>query len=156
MKSEIKHFNIRVYALIFDGPGKILLSDEFQLNTKMSKFPGGGLQFGEGTLECLHREMKEEFGQDVEILKHYYTTDFYQKALFYEDQQLISIYYLCRFTGLLKFKISTKPFDFEREENGSQSFRWVELSSLNIEKELSFPIDRQVARMLVRDKLLSK
>src|SRR5664279_6134631 len=90
MKSEIKHFNIRVYALILDGRGKILLSDEFQQNTRMCKFPGGGLQFGEGTLQCLHREMMEEFGQDVEILRHYYTTDFYQKALFYEDQQLIS------------------------------------------------------------------
>jgi len=150
MQSEIKHFNIRVYALILDGRGKILLSDEFQQNTRMCKFPGGGLQFGEGTLECLHREMMEEFGQDVEILRHYYTTDFYQKALFYEDQQLISIYYLCRFTEVPGFKISAVPFDFETEENGSQSFRWVELSSINIEKDISFPIDQHVARMLAR------
>jgi ADP-ribose pyrophosphatase YjhB (NUDIX family) len=128
-----------------------LLSDELQLDTRMSKFPGGGLQFGEGTLECLHREMIEEFGQDVEILKHYYTTDFYQKALFYDDHQLISIYYLCRFTETPKFKISTIPFDFKTEENGSQSFRWVELSALNIEKDLSFPVDQHVARMLVKE-----
>ena len=52
MQSEIKHFNIRVYALIFDGHGNVLLSDEVQLNNRMSKFPGGGLEFGEGTLEC--------------------------------------------------------------------------------------------------------
>jgi len=148
MQNEIKQFNIRVYALILDGCGKILLSDEFQQNRRMCKFPGGGLQFGEGTIECLHREMMEEFGQDVEILRHYYTTDFYQKALFYEDQQLISIYYLCRFTEAPGFKISVVPFDFEREENGSQSFRWVELSSINIEKDISFPIDQHVARML--------
>jgi 8-oxo-dGTP diphosphatase len=156
MQTEIKYFNIRVYALIFDDLGKVLLSDEFQLNTRMSKFPGGGLQFGEGTLECLHREMMEEFGQDVEILKHYYTTDFYQKALFYEDQQLISIYYLCRFIEPPKFKISYRPFDFDKEVNGSQSFRWSELSLMNIEKEISFPIDQYVSRMLVKDRELKK
>jgi 8-oxo-dGTP diphosphatase len=154
MKNEIRHFNIRVYALIFKAPGMILLSDEVQLNTRMTKFPGGGLQFGEGTLDCLHREMREEFGQDVEILKHYYTTDFYQKALFYEDHQLISIYYLCRFTQAPKFKISTKPFDFETDENGNQSFRWVDLAQLNIEKDLSFPIDRYVAQLLIKDKVM--
>lgn len=156
MQNKINHFNIRVYALIFDSQGRILLSDEVQLDTRMSKFPGGGLQFGEGTLECLHREMIEEFGQDVEILKHYYTTDFYQKALFYEDHQLISIYYLCRFTEALKFKISSKPFDFDSEENGNQSFRWAELSSLDFEKDLSFPIDQHVARMLIADRKLNK
>jgi 8-oxo-dGTP diphosphatase len=156
MQSELKHFNIRVYALIFKSPGIVMLSDEVQLNTRMSKFPGGGLHFGEGTLECLHREMMEEFGQDVEILKHYYTTDFYQKALFYEDHQLISIYYLCRFIKPPKFKISSKPFDFDKKDNGRQSFRWVELSSLDIEKDLSFPIDQYVARMLVKDKEMNK
>src|SRR5664279_2504185 len=97
MENKIRQFNIRVYALIFDSEGRILLSDEFMQNTRMCKFPGGGLQFGEGTHDCLHREMMEEFGQDVDILRHYYTTDFYQKALFFEDQQLISIYYVCRF-----------------------------------------------------------
>jgi 8-oxo-dGTP diphosphatase len=156
MQNEIKHFNIRIYALIFDRKGKVLLSDEFQLNKRMSKFPGGGLEFGEGTIECLHREMMEEFGQDVEILRHYYTTDFYQKALFFEDQQLISIYYICRFREVPKFKVSTDPFDFESEVNGSMSFRWVELAALNIERDLSFPIDQYVARMLVNDQEQNK
>jgi 8-oxo-dGTP diphosphatase len=151
VESEIKHFNIRVYALIFADARRVLLSDELQLNTRMSKFPGGGLQFGEGTLDCLHREMMEEFGQDVEILKHFYTTDFYQKALFYEDQQLISIYYVCRFLDAPKFTISSRPFDFETDANGNQSFRWVELSSLDIEKDLSFPVDQHVARLLIKE-----
>ena len=151
MDSEIRHFNIRVYALIFDGLGKILLSDEYMQNTRMCKFPGGGLQFGEGTHDCLHREMMEEFGQDVEIVNHYYTTDFFQKALFYEDQQLISIYYICSFKEAPKFRISNIPFDFEREENGSQSFRWALLSAMDIEAEVSFPIDKHVARMLIKD-----
>jgi 8-oxo-dGTP diphosphatase len=151
MTSEIKHFNLRVYAIIFDVRGRVLLSDEHMLNTRMCKFPGGGLQFGEGIHDCLHREMMEEFGQDVDIIRHYYTTEFYQKALYFEDQQLISIYYICSFKETPKFRISSIPFDFEREENGSQSFRWALLSDMNIESELSFPIDKHVARMLLQD-----
>ena len=151
MENEIKHFNIRVYALIFDGNGKILLSDEFMLNTRMCKFPGGGLQFGEGIHDCLHREMMEEFGQDVDILRHYYTTDFYQKALFFEDQQLISIYYICKFREVPAFKISNIPYDFKKEENGSQSFRWADVDSPSLEAELSFPIDKYVAKLLLTE-----
>ena len=67
--------------------------------------------------------------------------------LFYPDQQLISIYYLARFTEAPRFKISQKPFDFEVLANESQSFRWAKISELS-ENDLSFPIDRYVLNML--------
>ena len=61
-------FTIRVYGLIFNERKEILLSDEFQLNTKMTKFPGGGLEFGEGTISCLEREFEEECkGRTVDL-----------------------------------------------------------------------------------------
>ena len=148
MSSTLKHFNIRVYAIILDGNDNILLSDEFRMNMRMTKFPGGGLQLGEGTLDCLHREMMEEFGQDVDVIRHFYTTDFFQKALFYEDHQLISIYYLCRFTEPVRFRVSDKPFDWEADKEGCQSFRWISIASLNPDEMLSFPIDRQAGRLL--------
>jgi 8-oxo-dGTP diphosphatase len=143
---EIKHFNLRVYALIMED-GNILLSDEFVHNMNMTKFPGGGLYFGEGPADCLKREAIEEFGQEIEIIEHYYTTHFYQHALFYDDQQLISIYYLARFAEAPRFKISQKAFDFEVLENESQSFRWAKIFELS-ENEMSFPIDRYVLNML--------
>jgi 8-oxo-dGTP diphosphatase len=143
---DIKHFNLRVYALIIQD-GHILLSDEYVHNMKMTKFPGGGLYFGEGPADCLKREAMEEFGQDIEIIGHFYTTHFFQNALFYPDQQLISIYYLARFPENPRFKISTRPFDFEILKEESQSFRWVEISQLS-ENDLSFPIDKFVLNML--------
>ena len=146
---EIKHFNLRVYALIiYDG--HILLSDEFVHDMKMTKFPGGGLYFGEGPADCLKREAIEEFGQEIEIVEHYYTTHFFQQALFYEDQQLISIYYLARFPEAPQFRISEKPFDFHELINESQSFRWARITELS-ENDLSFPVDRFVFGMLKSD-----
>lgn len=143
---EIKHFNIRVYALIIKD-GYILLSDEFVHDMKMTKFPGGGLYFGEGPADCLKREAIEEFGQEIEIIEHYYTTHFFQQALFFEDQQLISIYYLARFPEVPRFRISDKPFDFQVLKNESQSFRWAGITEL-LENELSFPVDRFVFNLL--------
>ena len=83
-------FIIRVYGIIRNEKNEVLISDEFQLGMKMTKFPGGGLHFGEGTLNCLRREFREECnGQEIVNPEHFYTTDFYQKALFYKNHQLI-------------------------------------------------------------------
>jgi ADP-ribose pyrophosphatase YjhB (NUDIX family) len=147
MAMTIDKFNIRVYGIIINERNEILLADEFALNTKMTKFPGGGMHFGEGTIDCIKREAVEEFGQKIEILEHFYTTDFFQPALFYTDMQLISIYFRVRFIDPIQFKISEKPFDFKEEINGSISFRWKPIKSLNSE-DLTFPIDRHVVNLL--------
>ena len=138
---------VRVYGLIINKDEEVLLSDEFQLGMKMTKFPGGGLEAGEGPANCIKREAIEEFGQEIEILSHFYTTDFFQKAMFFENHQLISIYYRIKFKEAPQFKISRKAFDFEEMVNGSQSFRWQSIKDLNIE-ELSFPIDKKVGLLL--------
>jgi len=140
-------FTIRVYGLIINPDNQVLISDEFQLGLKMTKFPGGGMNFGEGTIDCLKREMKEECNQEIENIRHFYTTDFFQKALFWEDHQLISIYYLASLVEPLQFQISDKPFDFPELKNGNQSFRWVSIDQLSPE-DLTFPIDKHVALLL--------
>ena len=144
---KINHINIRVYGLIINEKNEILLSDEYMLDRYMIKFPGGGLIPGEGTEDCLKREALEEFGEEIEILSHFYTTGFFQKALFYEDHQLISIYYRARLKNEPSFKISAQKFDFIGETNGNQSFRWAKIKNLN-EEELTFPIDRYVIKLL--------
>ena len=142
------NFTIRVYGIIINHKKEILISDEFQLGVKMTKFPGGGLDFGEGTIDCLKREFKEECnGQEIENIRHFYTTDFYQKALFYENTQLISIYFLADLQKPIQIKISKKTFDFEKMENGNQSFRWIKIKNLNID-EFTFPIDKFVVQKL--------
>ena len=147
MNKEIRHFNLRVYGILLNEKREVLLSDEFVLERFMTKFPGGGLKFGEGPEDCIKREAIEEFGQEIQIISHFYTTGFFQKALFYEDHQLISIYYKIRLKETPKFKISEKPFDFQEKINGNQSFRWIHPGRIDT-GELSFPIDRYVLKML--------
>ncbi len=141
-------FVIRVYGIVINNNSEVLLSDEFQMGLRMTKFPGGGLEFGEGTIDGLKREFREECnGQEIKDIQHFYTTDFFQKALFYENKQLISIYYLAKLSSPLKFKISKRPFDFQEEKNGNQSFRWIKIKSIN-EGDITFPIDKFVVSKL--------
>jgi len=147
-------FIIRVYGIVVNSKNEVLITDEFHLGMKMTKFPGGGLHFGEGLLDCLKREFKEECNdQEIKILKHFYTTDYFQKALFYKNHQLISIYYLVDLVPPLKFRISEKPFDFEEIKDGNQSFRWKNIIEMD-ENEFTFPIDRLVVKIL-KEKLRS-
>jgi len=124
-----------------------LVSDEYQLDTKMTKFPGGGLHLGEGTIDCLKREALEEFGQEIEVLEHFYTLDYYQPSMFYTQCQLLSIYYKAAFTGPLQFTISEQPFDFEEMKNGNISFRWKPLKDITPD-DMTLPVDKVVARKL--------
>jgi len=73
----IVHFNIRVYGLVLNDKNELLVTDEYCQNRYMTKFPGGGLEFGEGLIEGLQREFIEESGQAIEVISHFYTTDFF-------------------------------------------------------------------------------
>ena len=141
------NFNIRVYGLLFNEQGDVLVSDEERFGNRFTKFPGGGLEFGEGLTDCLKREYIEELNQRVEILEHFYTTDFYQKSAFDNQNQLISIYYIVKPIGGVNFKISTTPFDFDVKSSDLQSFRFVSIKTLS-ENNFTFPIDKHVARLI--------
>jgi 8-oxo-dGTP diphosphatase len=146
-QSAIKQFNIRVYGVFINDLNQVLLADEKRFETKMTKFPGGGLQFGEGTIDCLKREAIEEFGQEIEVVRHLYTTDFFQQAMFFNDQQLISVYYYARFPEPEKFRISQIPFDFQNYNDEMLAFRYKSINEIEIE-ELTFPIDQYVLKLL--------
>ena len=141
-------FNIRVYAILINEKNEVLITDEFRFGKEMTKFPGGGLIWGEGILDCLKRECMEELGCEIEVVRHFYTTDFFQAAAFYEKQQLISIYYLVKNTT--PFTPALKGAGVGAKTEGDQSFRWILVSKLNAE-EFTFPIDKKVATMLINE-----
>lgn len=138
-------FVIRVYGIGINDD-HLLVVDEFWFDTLMTKFPGGGLEYGEGTIECLKRECMEEFGQEVEILGHFFTTDFFQETRFLPGKQLISIYYLMSVKNPKAIPASREKFDFERME-GAMSFRWISMEHLSPD-DFTLPIDKRVAEKL--------
>lgn len=140
-------FNIRVYGILINEKKEVLITDEFYSGLIFSKFPGGGLEFGEGTIDCLKREFMEELGVGVEVTGHFYTTDFFQVSAFNKQQQLISIYYLVKNTSPLLIEIKDKKFDFEERVEGAQTFRWIPVKKLSAE-EFMFPVDKKVSLLL--------
>ena len=142
-----KNFNVRVYGILIEN-GCVLVSDEYIKKNKITKFPGGGLEFGEGIKDCLIREFKEELDLDVEITEHFYTTDFYVSSAFDPNSQVISIYYKVKSLSKATYKTTTEPHNYENKE-GAQSLRWIKLSELK-ENDFTLIIDRKVGEMLAK------
>lgn len=140
-------FNVRVYGILIQN-NSLLVSDEYIKRNKVTKLPGGGLEFGEGIKDCLVREFKEELDLDVEVSSHFYTTDFFVTSAFDTKSQVISIYYLVEPLGEIRCKISENPHDYEKKE-GAQSLRWINLNELK-DSDFTLIIDRKVGEMLVK------
>lgn len=144
-----KRFNIRVYGIVINDDSQLLVSDELVKGEKFTKFPGGGLEWGEGTRDCLKREFMEELNQEIEVLEHFYTTDYFQKSAYKDEDQLISIYYKVKLVGEVNFKAKTIPFDFPENVGSEYEVqRWVPLNSIYIE-DFRWPVDRIVATKLI-------
>ena len=149
---DIKRFNIRVYGLLINELNQLLLADEvFKNGHKATKFPGGGLELGEGLIDGLKREFREEADIDIVVKEHFYTTDFFQPSFFDNNSQIISVYYFCESAEWKKVKISDKKFDFEViPGKEAESFRWVKISELEKETDINLPIDSVVIKRLVK------
>lgn len=140
-------FNVRVYGILINEQDEVLVTDEFIKGKKFTKFPGGGLEYGEGTRACLQREWKEELNQNIEVENHFYTTDFFQLSAFGDDRQIISIYYKVKAISPFMVKFKTKAFEFDVLEEGAQIFRWIPLHHFDA-SSVTFPIDKIVADMI--------
>ncbi len=140
----MSYFNVRVYGLLVNEQDEILLSDEFEVGMYFTKFPGGGLEHGEGLIDGLKREFMEECNVEIEVLSHFYTTDFYEKSSF-NSSQVISVYYLVKTISPLNLNFKTKLFDFD--EGLAQSFRWKKISELQ-EEDVTFKTDKTVLTLL--------
>src|ERR687890_127636 len=106
-------FNVRVYGILINEKNQVLVSDEYIRGNYYTKFPGGGLEIGEGTRDCLKREFKEEMNLNVEVGDHNYSTDFYQRSAFNPDHQIVSIYYYVKALEPISAPLRTKEFDFD-------------------------------------------
>ncbi|RYY45203.1 MAG: NUDIX domain-containing protein [Chitinophagaceae bacterium] len=150
-------FNIRVYGILINDQNQVLVSDEYIRGNYYTKFCGGGLEFGEGTLDCLKREFIEEMNLRVEIESHLYTTDFYQQSAFNPNHQIISIYYKVKALEEISAPLRSTAFDFDADQlaaykktGETETFRFIEWEDFS-SASVSLPIDKIVAD-LVKEK----
>jgi 8-oxo-dGTP diphosphatase len=147
-------FNLRVYGVLINEKKQVLVSDELIRGSYITKFPGGGLEFGEGTRDCLKREFKEEMDLEVEIGEHIYTTDYFQLSAFNPEHQIISIYYFAKSLEAIKAPLRDKEFDFDEQQlkvysstGETETFRFINWDDFSAES-VTLPIDKIVASML--------
>lgn len=130
--------------MLINDRGEILISDEREYGMEFTKFPGGGLEFGEGLVDGLKREYIEECGLYVDVVRHIHTTDRFFKSAF-NNSQVVGVYYLVRCEAALDRRIGAYPFDFDSNTEPNQVFRWVGVNQLR-ESDLTFDMDRMAWR----------
>ena len=149
-------FTIRVYGILINEDSEVLVSDEYIRGNYYTKFPGGGLELGEGTRDCLKREFKEEMDLDIQVGEHLYTTDYYQESVFKAGDQVISIYYFVKPLEVINFQLTHSKFDFTEnqlkiynDKNEIETFRFIALKDFSPD-DVTLPIDKIVAEIIAK------
>ena len=137
-------FNLRVYALLINEKQEILLSDEYRFGKFFTKFPGGGVEHGEGIQDALFRELQEELHLEISGADFFYFNEFHQASAF-DQSNLVAFYYIVNIQKAavhLQEEGYTIPFEQEQELQ-----RWKAVQELQ-KDELTFPIDQKVLEKL--------
>lgn len=142
---QVTNFNLRVYGLLIHE-GNILITHEHREGLYMTKFPGGGLEKGEGLEDCLKREFLEEMNIEIDVDELFYVNDFLQISSFNPKDQLISFYYKVTAgkASIAKIHDLVKAESVDIKE---QRFEWIYLNDL-ISESFTFPIDKLVVNKL--------
>lgn len=140
----MSEFTVRVYGLIVNANNAILLSNERFKGIEFTKFPGGGLEFGEGTRDALIREIREELAVDCMVGEHVYTSDFFVESAFGKGVQVISVYY--------KVQLLSEPLleQIAMKTEAKEQFFWKNLSELD-ENTFTFPFDKYVFLNFIKE-----
>lgn len=136
----MKPFNIRIYGLLVEANQLLIIREPFA-GTIIDKFPGGGLEYGEGTIECLKREFKEELNLEIQVERHFYTQDFFLQSRFDPEEQIFMVYYKVSTPDIQQLKVLDP--DIEK-------LIWIDLDEIRPE-DLTLPTDQLVVKMLMEE-----
>lgn len=133
----MKPFNVRVYGLLVEQNQILIIREPFA-GTIIDKFPGGGLEYGEGLIDCLKREFIEELNLEIEVLEHFYTQDYFLQSRFDENEQILMIYYSVRANDISKLEVLDKDI---------RELIWINLDQLSTD-DLTLETDKLVVKMM--------
>ena len=140
----MNRFTQRTYGILINKKQEVLISDEFRFGRYFRKFPGGGVEKGEGILDALKREFKEELSLEIDSHEFLFFNDYFQQSSFDPNIQVTCFYYLVKCSGAQDLKLES--YEIPLTEDGEKQ-QWISINELNIET-LTFPIDRDALRTL--------
>lgn len=132
-------FNIRIYGLLIEQ-NRLLITKEPFVDELIYKFPGGGLEFGEGLHDCLIREFKEELNLDIEVVQHIFTQENFIQSAINPDDQVLMIYYQVKAKNFEDFKVKTSDI---------KELIWKDLDELKAE-DLTMPTEQKAVQELLK------
>jgi 8-oxo-dGTP diphosphatase len=132
----MKKFNVRVYGLLI-RENSVLALRETRFGLDFIKFPGGGLEWGEGVSACLQREFREELNIEIEVNELFHINDDFVQSFFNPHDQVLAIYHMVSTLNQRKVLPHTNdefPVWISIDESSDEIFH--------------FPIDKVVFRKL--------
>tara|TARA_B100001287_G_scaffold267435_1_gene262545 strand:+ start:6427 stop:6873 length:447 start_codon:yes stop_codon:yes gene_type:complete len=140
----MNQFSQRTYGILINQNQEVLISDEFRFGRYFRKFPGGGIEKGEGIIDALKREFREELSLDIDAYEFLFFNDYFQQSSFNSNVQVTCFYYLVKCSAAQSLKLES--YDTPLTEDGEKQ-QWVSINELNIES-LTFPIDQDALKTL--------
>ena len=136
----MKKFNIRVYGILINENKEVLVLDEVRDGLHFTKFPGGGLEWGEGVISCLKREFEEELGLHIDVGILYHINENFVASFYNPLDQLISVYYF----------VSINSEETVSQKTLFETPRWLSIDSSSLD-DLTFPVDKTVLQKLKKE-----
>ena len=142
-------FNVRVYMILTrvhpsEKTLQVLVSYERLPMGGVMKFPGGGLEWGEGTSACLRREALEELGQPIEVGEWTHVSRRAHISSFDANQQVVAVHVEASLEGDVAFDDQGALDDVfgKKVPVMHQRLGWQDVNSLQ-ERDFHFASDRE-------------
>ena len=137
---KLNAFTIRIYGVLVEN-NKLMRLKEPYWGEILYKLPGGGLEYGEGTLECLARELKEELNLELDTAELFYVQEDFIRSKFKGNEQLFTVYYKITCKNITDLKIIDKNIE---------EVNWIDLNELSPDL-MTLPVDKIVVEKLLRE-----
>lgn len=120
-KPSIDYVGVGVGGVILNNKNQVLLQlrgPKAKNEIGVWKLPGGQIEWGETAISALRREVKEELGVEIKIIKQIFCFD---DILINEDQHWLVPFYLCKIK---------KGRPKNMEPGKTDKIRWFNLNNL--------------------------
>lgn len=137
---------VTVGAFILNAKNQILLINSYKWEGYFS-VPGGKIQLGERMEDALTREVKEEVGLDVRVIKFLCPADAIYPKEFFKPRHFVFLDFLCKVKGNDIPKLDGKEM---------QGFEWADLDKAlkkNLEPYAKETIEKYVIPFMKSKKL---